>query len=161
MFKSAIDWFTLVLVSVIIYMVACTFHANITPTDIELMSGRVHSAEKQIQIPINVSDPETRVKRGDTLMLTFRIHRYVSGLVMVNRILIDGAQKSWIVSTATRDWAGGQVQYVEANYPIPAFVTPGCRALAFSQNNYSYRWNLLTYVVPVIVNSPKVQFCIE
>jgi len=103
------------------------------------------------------------VSRSDTIIIGFNVIRTRNATNAIERVFetksYDEA-KEYIVGSITRSHSPGS-NVVIAEFPVPDSIDTGCNHFIFSRNTIRYKYNFLQRAFGAIVNTPKVQICVN
>lgn len=106
------------------------------------------------------NNPKRTVHPGDTIEVFYKVHRFVDGIANVERYIETPSKERIGIDLVTRTLQRGESPIIVA-YKVPNFIPDGCGYSVYSRNNVNPDFNVLSTIISLIYDSPKVEFCVK
>ena len=158
--------FTAFLIFIICYFAWCFYDFNRKIVDIRVGKVVVESGidtnvikSKHDTVPESIT-----VSPGDTVHVEYILTRYRTAIAISERIFEDYEDKTFHTSTAMRiiDYNQlGENQKNVGQFRIPLLSREGCNNEIYTKIYYDLFFNIMTFMKPILVESPRVSVCVD
>lgn len=95
---------------------------------------------------------------GDDIVARMEVERIRSARNFITRNIVQGEDEV-IIFSALREHRAGTKNTVIAIYDIPRYVDEEKCGYVYSINSRNFTWNAITFINPVVNETPKIRFC--
>lgn len=154
------------LITIICYFAWCFYDFNQKIVDIRIGQIVIESGieTNHIKAKYDTVPSSITVSPGDTVHVEYILTRYRTAVAISERIFEDDEDKTYHISTAMRiiDYNQlGENQKNVGQFRIPLLSRESCDNEIYSKIYYDLFFNIMTFMKPVLVESPRVSVCVD
>lgn len=163
---NILNYSTITILVFIVYLILCMIEWSLPPSSSIIEKIDILSSDEKIVGSFDYNpNIEYKIKRNQKILILFKVKRYRSTYVSVDRIVHEafGPEnfKEYHVFVTVRYVKKSDNILLTSLYDIPHTIKSGCGHKLYTVTTYKYQHNIVTQLFPISIKLPNVKFCVE